>query len=131
MDTLERILLVEDEADIRTVARMALEMVGGFKVLVCASGKEALQKVTEFAPQLVLLDVMMPGMDGPETLAALRTTPIGARLPVIFMTARAQSHEVSYLKQLGALAVITKPFDPMILSSTVNDVWLGHRDSSP
>ena len=75
MSELQRILYVEDEADIREVAKLALEMVGGFELAVCASGEEALARAEAFAPQLILLDVMMPGMDGPSTLRELRALP--------------------------------------------------------
>src|SRR5512135_223483 len=103
MTELKRILYVEDEPDIQAVARLALEMVGGFTVEVCSSGQEALDKVAAFAPQLVLLDVMMPGMDGPATLAALRQIPSLSGLPVIFMTAKVQPGEVAHYKGLGAV----------------------------
>ncbi len=126
MAELKRILYVEDEPDIQAVAKLALEMVGGFTVEVCSSGQEALDKVAAFAPQLVLLDVMMPGMDGPATLAALRQIPGQSELPVIFMTAKVQPGEVAHFKQLGAVEVIPKPFDPMTLSDTIRTVWKEH-----
>ncbi|MFP8776959.1 response regulator [Hydrogenophaga sp. RWCD_12] len=123
MNSLERILYVEDEPDIQAVAAMALEMVGGFQVKVCSSGEEALQEVRSFAPDLILLDVMMPGMDGPGTLRALRAMPATARVPVAFMTAKVQPEEVEHYRALGALDVIAKPFDPMTLSTRVRDIW--------
>jgi len=119
---LRRILFVEDDPDIQVVATMALESLGGFSVLACASGVEALSRFDEFAPDLVLLDVMMPGMDGPETLAELRRLPSG--VPVIFMTARVQGHEILRYRELGAADVIAKPFDPMTLADTVRTIWL-------
>src|SRR6185436_4548009 len=85
---LRRILFVEDDPDIQTVAKMALEAIGGFHVLACGSGSEALSRLSDFSPDLVLLDVVMPGMDGPSTLAALRQIPAGRDLPVVFMTSR-------------------------------------------
>src|SRR5689334_12272102 len=112
---LNRILLVEDEPDIQVVAKLALEAVGGYTVELCSSGNEALQRGPEFKPDLILLDVMMPGMDGPATLKALRGLPQLAATPVIFLTAKIQTHEVAYYKELGALEVIAKPFDPMTL----------------
>jgi CheY-like chemotaxis protein len=121
--SLQRILYVEDEPDIQAVARIALEAVGGFQVLVCNSGQEALCAAPAFAPQLILLDVMMPGLDGPGTLAALRAQPELKETPVVFMTAKAQASEVSRYRQIGALGVITKPFDPMALSATVLEIW--------
>jgi CheY-like chemotaxis protein len=126
-DTLQRVMLVEDDNDIRTVAVMALEMVGGLKVQACESGARALEVVREFAPQLVLLDVMMPGMNGPEVLQALRQLPDSATVPVVFLTAKAQEAEVAKLRALGALDVIAKPFDPMTLSDTVKRLWEGSR----
>ncbi|MDD5176187.1 MAG: response regulator [Sterolibacterium sp.] len=122
-DKLTRILYVEDEPDIQMVARLALETLGGFTAEVCSSGSEALDKVAAFRPQLILLDVMMPGMDGPTTLGKLRELPDFATTPVIFMTAKVQPREVASYKQLGAVEVIPKPFDPMTLASTVQDIW--------
>ena len=127
MNTLQRILCVEDEADIQAVARMALELVGHFQVGVCSSGEEALREVRAFAPDLVLLDVMMPGMDGPTTLNALRELPGLQDLPVVFMTAKVQPSEVALYRSLGALDVIAKPFDPMTLSDQVRGIWEKHR----
>ncbi len=123
MTTLERILYVEDEPDIQQVAKLALEMVGGFTLQVCSSGQEALDSAEGFAPQLVLLDVMMPGMDGPTTLQNLRQLPALANVPVVFMTAKVQPQEVAHYKSLGALDVIPKPFDPMTLADQVRAVW--------
>jgi CheY-like chemotaxis protein len=122
-EKLTRILYVEDEPDIQVVARLALEAVGGFTVEVCSSGREALEKFAAFRPQLVLLDVMMPDMDGPTTLGKLRELPDFGATPVIFMTAKVQPQEVASYKQLGAKDVIAKPFDPMSLASTVKGIW--------
>lgn len=123
MSSLERILCVEDDPDIQEVIRLALETVGGFTVKLCASGREALAGMAGFRPDLVLLDVMMPGMDGPQTLAALRQQPEGAALPVIFMTAKVQPEEVAHLESLGVLGVIAKPFDPMALAQELRGHW--------
>jgi two-component system OmpR family response regulator len=120
---LHRILYVEDEPDIRTVAQMALEAVGGFTVIACASGQEALAAAPQARADLLLLDVMMPGMDGPGTLKALREIPATAQTPVIFMTAKVQAAEVALYKGLGALDVIPKPFDPMELSAQIQQIW--------
>ncbi|TRZ58258.1 MAG: response regulator [Rhodocyclaceae bacterium] len=122
-DTLTRILYVEDESDIQTVARIALEALGGFTVEICSSGNEALQRAPGFQPQLILLDVMMPGMDGPSTLKMLRALPQFAATPVVFMTAKVQPGEVAGYKEIGAVDVIPKPFDPMTLSSQVQAIW--------
>lgn len=120
---LNRILLVEDEPDIRTVAELALASVGGFAVHLCEGGAQALAELPGFAPDLVMLDVMMPGMDGPATLAELRKLPQGKDVPVIFMTAKVQQAEIESYKRLGAIGVIAKPFDPMTLADQVRELW--------
>ena len=117
-----RILYVEDEPDIRAIAQMALEAVGGFTVIACASGSEALAVAPGAAVDLLLLDVMMPGMDGPSALQALRQLPATAGTPVIFMTAKVQPAEVAQYKALGALDVIAKPFDPMELPAQIRQI---------
>jgi CheY-like chemotaxis protein len=121
--SLERILYVEDEPDIQVVAKLALEMVGGYQVMICGGGQEALDKVGDFAPDLILLDVMMPDMDGPTTLQNLRTDPATATIPVIFLTAKIHPSEVAEYQALGALNVIAKPFDPMTLAAQVAACW--------
>lgn len=126
MAQLQKIMMVEDDPDIQVVASLALEAVGGFEVLVCSSGVEALERVEGFAPDLVVLDVMMPGMDGPTVLKHLRERPQTANLPIVFMTAKAQSHEIALYKEMGALNVVTKPFDPMTLPQTLLDIWNGN-----
>jgi two-component system OmpR family response regulator len=120
---LERVLCVEDEEDIRTVAVLALQGLGGFEVRACASGAEAIQEAPAFAPQLILLDVMMPGMDGPTTLKSLRTLPGLEETPVVFVTARVQPNDVAYYRELGADDVISKPFDPVALAGQLRDIW--------
>jgi two-component system, OmpR family, response regulator len=120
---LTRILYVDDDDDIRSVAVFALEVVGGFQVAACASGPEALARALDFAPQLLLLDVMMPELDGPATLAALRQDAATAATPAIFMTAKVQRTEVDRLLALGAADVIAKPFDPMALPDTIRAIW--------
>lgn len=120
---LVKILHVEDEADIQEIAKMALEAVGGLTVKSCAEGSEALSATPQFEPDLFLLDVMMPGMDGPETFRALQKIPGYESTPVIFMTAKVMEAEVERFKELGALGVIAKPFDPMILSVQIRELW--------
>ena len=127
MSGLQRVLYVEDEPDIQAVARLALEMVGGLTVKTCSSGEEALKEAPAFEPQLILLDVMMPGMDGPGTLKALRALPSLAAVPVIFMTAKVQPQEVAHYTGLGALGVIAKPFDPMTLAAQVRALWAANH----
>ena len=126
-DQLKRLLYVEDEPDIQMVARLALEALGGYTVEICSSGNEALARAPAFQPQLILLDVMMPGMDGPTTLKNLRELPQFSVTPVIFMTAKVQPNEVAEYKAIGALDVIPKPFDPMTLASHVQAIWERHR----
>lgn len=121
--TLERILYVEDDPDIQVIAKLALIDLGGFSVTACASGTEAVAAFAEAKPQLVLLDVMMPGMDGPETMQELRKQPGGEHIPVVFMTAKVQAHEVSHYLDMGAAGVIRKPFDPMTLAEQIRALW--------
>lgn len=111
-----RVLYVDDEADIREIAAMSLELDDSFEVRTCASGSEALQAAPDWKPDLILLDVMMPGIDGPETLAGLKADPRTADVPVVFITARTQSYEIERFLSLGAIGVIAKPFDPMTLA---------------
>lgn len=106
----KRILYIEDEADLQWLVKHILESVGGFDVLVCGSGAEGLRRVEGFGPDLILLDVMMPEMDGFSVLRALRARSKGAAVPVVFLTARAQEGD-EYLES-GALGVIVKPFAP-------------------
>ncbi len=114
-----RVLYVEDDPDIRVIARIALEDLGGFDVRTCESGEEALRAIAGFQPDLLLLDVMMPGMDGPTLLSHLRKTENGATAPAIFMTARVQRSEIDQYLGLGALSVIAKPFDPLTLADLI------------
>lgn len=121
---LTHILYVEDDPDIRMIAQIALETVGGFKLTQCSSGQEAVDMVSAGSmPDLLLLDVMMPGMDGPSTLAALRKLPATAGIPAMFMTAKVQSTEIAHYLSLGALGVVAKPFDPMQLARQVRALW--------
>lgn len=123
MKELRRILFVEDEPDIREIVRLTLELVGGFEVQACATGNEALQRLQNFIPDFILLDVMMPDMDGPATLVALRALPGMQTLPVAFVTAKAQPAEIAQLRALGATGVIAKPFDPITLPEQVRALW--------
>lgn len=120
---LNSILMIEDEPDIQTVARLSLETVGGFNVEICSSGQEALDNILRINPDLILLDVMMPGMDGPTTLQEIKKIPELSNTPVVFMTAKVQPQEVQHYKDLGAIDVIPKPFDPMTLSENVQAIW--------
>ena len=123
---LQRILLVEDEEDIRRIARLALERLGNFTVEECSSGTEAPLKAAEMKPDLILLDVMMPGKDGPTTLQELRRMPDLQHIPVVFMTAKVQPHERERYLALGAVGVIAKPFAPMELPGLLREYWADH-----
>jgi CheY-like chemotaxis protein len=116
-----RILYVDDEPDIREVVDISLGLNPDFEVRECASGTEAITAAGEWSPSLILLDVVMPEMDGPATLARLRANPQTCHIPVLFMTARTQSREVAHMISLGAQGVIAKPFDPMTLAFVVRN----------
>ena len=120
---LKAILYVDDEPDIREVVQMSLSLVDGLDVQTCESGERALQLLPQLKPDLVLLDVMMPGMDGPSTLQKMRTLPGLATIPVVFMTAKAMPQEVARFRELGAASVIAKPFDPIQLGNQVIAIW--------
>ncbi len=126
--TLNKILYAEDETDIQVIVKMTLEA-AGFTLEACASGQELLQKAPSFNPDLILLDVMMPGMDGLSTFKELRKIPPTAKTPIIFMTAKIQKNEMEEYKKLGVLDVITKPFDPLTLSSTLKKTWQDYHFS--
>ncbi|GIL40800.1 response regulator [Roseiterribacter gracilis] len=118
-----RVLYVEDEPDIQTIARLALETIGRFVVEMCGSGEAALAAAkTGERFDLVLLDVMMPGIDGPTTLQRLREIPGFETVPVVFMTAKVQPDEIKRWRELGAVDVFEKPFDPMSLAARVGEV---------
>jgi len=114
-----KLLHVEDDPDIREIAQMALSLSGEFDVVQCCSGEEALTQVQAYIPDVVLLDMMMPGMTGLQTLVHMREIPALANVPAIFMTARAQHAEIEELRQTGAADVISKPFDPMTLADQI------------
>lgn len=117
-----RLLHVEDDADIREIALMSLELSGEFEVLQCVSGEDALAQASGFAPDVILLDMMMPGMTGRQTLEKMRADPKLAAVPAIFMTARAQHAEIAELLESGAADVISKPFDPLSLPDQIKQV---------
>jgi CheY-like chemotaxis protein len=112
-----RILVVDDDELLREVAKAALEIVGGWQVVTAHSGTEALTQALLQQPDAILLDVMMPGVDGPSTVAALRADPATAQIPVIFLTAKVSSDKTETWSTLGLAGVIPKPFDPMTLSA--------------
>ncbi len=121
---LTRILYLEDDPHIAEVGQMALIDFGGLEVLHCLSGFEALRKFEEYKPDLLLFDVMLPEMDGVQTLAEIRKLEdAGSETPVIFMTAKAQKHEQKHYTDLGALDVVVKPFDALTLADTLRETY--------
>ena len=114
-----RVLYVDDEPDIREIAELALSLDPNFEVRTAASGEEALQIVDSWLPDIILLDVMMPFMDGPAVLSSLRKRDDTAQTPVLFVTARAQASEIQNFATLDAKGVIAKPFDPVSLAAQV------------
>jgi CheY-like chemotaxis protein len=126
LTALHSILCVDDEPDIRQIVQVALSLTEGLTVHTGESGERALELARELLPDLLLLDVMMPGLDGPSTLQRLRTDPAIAHIPVIFMTAKAMAREVALYRKMGAVGVIAKPFDPMQLSKQVLSLWKDH-----
>ena len=114
-----RVLVVDDEPDIREIARLSLERLAGWRVTTAASGEEGLQLASRERPDAVLLDVMMPGLDGPETARRLAADPATAGIPVLLLTARARSSERDELAEEPVVAVLTKPFDPTRLADDI------------
>jgi CheY-like chemotaxis protein/HPt (histidine-containing phosphotransfer) domain-containing protein len=114
-----RILHVDDEPDIRELVDISLGLDPELSVKSCCSGKDALAAAADWSPDLILMDVMMPVMDGPQTLSHLRDHARTAKIPVVFMTARAQARELAHFLSLGATGVVAKPFDPMTLARIV------------
>ena len=121
--SLQRILLADDEPDVLEVSRIALETVGGFEVAVCNSGAELLRRLPDFSPDLIIIDVMMPDMAGPEVLARVRQIPGFGETPVVFLTGVINGIELKSLRSSGAADVILKPFDPMTLADRIGGIW--------
>ncbi len=116
------VLLVDDDQDIREIGRLALQVVGGLQVWVAGSGNEALEAAAVHRPDVVLLDVMMPELSGPETLVKLRSRSQTCDIPVVFLTASVQAPEVERYRAMGAVGVIAKPFDPMTLAQALRQM---------
>jgi CheY-like chemotaxis protein len=123
---LEKILHVEDDESIRVIVEMALVDISGFTLVACEDGYEAISQVEHFTPDLILLDAMMPGIDGLQTLAELRKKPHCRTIPVVFMTARIQQAEKQEYLNAGAVAVIEKPFDAMSLGDKLECIYQAH-----
>ena len=117
-----RILIIDDEDDIREVAAMSLETVAGWEVMVANSGAQGLIRAATYKPDAILLDVMMPGMDGPTTFRELQKNPVTAKIPVLFLTAKVQATDRRRFADLGIHAVLVKPFDPLTLSTQIAKV---------
>jgi CheY-like chemotaxis protein len=117
-----KVLIIDDEDDIRSVAALSLGILGGLEVVEADSGSDGVNKAAVEKPDVILLDMMMPGMDGPATLAALKSNNDTKEIPVIFLTARAMNNEVERLKQMGARGILTKPFDPTSLATQVRSI---------
>lgn len=117
-----KILLIDDEDDIRTIAEMSLATVGGFEVVLAENGRRGVALALSENPDVILLDVMMPGMDGPTTLANIRSKPEAQEIPIIFMTAKIQAKEREAYLAMGAAGVIPKPFDPMTLATDIKAI---------
>ena len=124
-------MCVEDDADIRMILEFSLGHLGGYTLCMCASGQEALDKAAEFAPHLVLLDVMMPEMSGPETLHQLRGLDFMRGVPIVYLTAKAMQDELEGLLQHGATGIIVKPFDPVTLPKDIRIYWEHGRGTQP
>ena len=123
MNELERIVFVEDDPDITELIDIALNTIGGMSAVGFSSGYMAIKEAAVHAPQILLLDVMMPGIDGPETLKRLRGQSVLKDVPAIFLTAKVHPNEIRHLRELGSDAVIAKPFDPMGLADKLRSIW--------
>jgi CheY-like chemotaxis protein len=119
---INRVLMVDDDPSIRKIAEICLSRVGKWQVGLADCGARALEMSVTFQPDVILLDVMMPGMDGPTTIKQLQNNTLTALIPVIFMTAKVQSHEIEKYSKMGAAGVISKPFDPMTLPSEIIEI---------
>jgi CheY-like chemotaxis protein len=122
---IHKILMVDEDVDFRKIVELTLQAVEQWTVTSAASGREAIELATRDPPDVILLDVMMPGMDGPTTLRRLRENPATAQIPVIFVTAKVQKHEVKRYLSIGAAGVIRKPFDPLTLPDEVRRILGG------
>jgi CheY-like chemotaxis protein len=125
----QRVLHVDDQQDIRGIVGLALAKIGGFTVKSCRSGEEAIAEAAGFAPELLLLDMNMPGMDGLTLLARLRETGIGA--PAVFFTAKSSAADLASFRAAGAIGTVSKPFDPLKLGRQLVEIWEGQGTPSP
>lgn len=123
MKKLKRLLYAEDETDIQIIVETIIQSMSDYELKICNNGKEVLEKVEEYQPDLIVLDVMMPEMDGLTTFNNLQANEKTKEIPIIFMTAKAQVHEVNEILKTGIIGIITKPFDPMNLITNINEIW--------
>lgn len=130
MAELKKILYAEDELDIQIIVELAVQSTSDYDIKICNNGKALLDCVEENSPDLILLDVMMPEMDGPTTFKNLQAKEKTKNIPVIFMTAKAQSHELEFYKDSGVIGIITKPFDPLNLCSNIKNIWDEHNGNN-
>lgn len=126
MKELKKILFAEDEPDVQTMVELIITTLSNNKIKICNNGKELLECVEDYKPDLIILDVMMPEMDGPTTFKFLKENENTNNVPVIFMTAKAQIHEIEALSSSGVIGIITKPFDPAELCSIIAKIWEGN-----
>ena len=116
---MRRVLIIDDEDDIREVAALSLESVAGWEIATANSGAAGIERAKEFKPDAILMDVMMPGMDGPTTFRAMQQIPEVAQIPVLLLTAKVQGVDQRRFADLGVVAVLFKPFDPMTLAQQI------------
>lgn len=129
-NVLKRIMYVDDDPDLQQIVRLGLEIGGGYNIKTCDSGEQALAEIEDFAPDLIILDVVMPDMNGPQTLEALRKVPAAIDIPAIFLTSKISPSQLSLYKKLGAIGVIKKPLNPMKLTGQLKEVWHKHLEQS-
>lgn len=123
MRELKKILYAEDEPDIQAIVKAIIQAMSNYQIKICNNGQKLLDCVEEYNPDLILLDVMMPKMDGLGTFKHLQKNKKTKNIPVIFMTAKAQVHEVKNFSKTGVIGIITKPFDPMQLCFNIKNIW--------
>lgn len=123
MKELKKILYAEDEPDVQTIVELTIQTMSDYEIKICNNGKKLLECVEGYKPDLILLDVMMPEMDGPTTFKTLLDNENTQNIPVIFVTAKAQVHEVEKFKEIGSWGVITKPFKLMNLCDEIQEIW--------
>ena len=124
---MKRVLIVDDEDDIREVAALSLEATSDWEILTASSGQEGMVKAAAEKPDAILMDVMMPGMDGPTTFKQLQLNPLTARIPVVLLTAKVQGVDQRRFAGLGVAAVLFKPFDPLTLASQISEALGWHE----